>query len=196
MASGKTYAVGAAALAAAVLGLIALLPSGNSSAPESAPASAPAPGARADLPAAPTAASRERPPAPKRLAGKPPALPAPDPNAAPPWVEFDDQVRDPAWAEAQEGRVRARLGPLLDGANRGNPGAVEVPQVECRATSCRLLVTGRDEFAFRVFVETLQDERGFYGDASQLALHGYGTQIDKDTQQSTHVVHVHLSYER
>jgi hypothetical protein len=112
------------------------------------------------------------------------------------WSSYDTEERDPTWATEKEGAVRSRLGPLLDGANHDNPGAVSVPQIECRDVHCRLLVTGTDKRAFMAFVESLQDERGFYGDAALLALDGYGETVDKRTGRPVQQVRVFLKYDR
>ena len=112
------------------------------------------------------------------------------------WSSYDTEERYPTWATEKEGAVRSRIGPLLDGANHDRPGTVSVPQIECRDVHCRLLVTGTDKRAFMAFVESLQDERGFYGDAALLALDGYGETMDKRTGRPVQQVRVFLKYER
>lgn len=112
------------------------------------------------------------------------------------WDVYDDEKRDPAWAVEKEQAIRGRLRPLLDAANHGKPGAISVPQVECREVHCRMLITGSDMQAFTRFVESLQDERGFYGDAALLALDGYGERVSKKTGKVSHEVRVHLKYDR
>jgi hypothetical protein len=157
------------------------------------PAAPPAAG-----PAAVPEASARRPPAlppaEPAVPAKSPALPTTTSADAPLDRAFADEPRDVDWARDQELAIRNRLRPLLDAANRGRPGTVAVPQVACHQVHCRLLITGSDEREFLAFVEQLQGERGFYGDASQLSLHGYG--LDKQSQPPTHQVGVYLRYAR
>ncbi len=164
--------------------------------PEAADTQAPArpsgdPGA--DTVAA-TPAKRARPPvlAPE----KSPAMATTGVGDQPLWNAYDDEPRDPAWAVKKERAIRKRLRSLLDAANHGKLGAVSVPQVECREVHCRMLITGSDMQVFTSFVESLQDERGFYGDAALLALDGYGERVSKQTGKVSHEVRVHLKYNR
>ena len=165
--------------------------------PVSAPTAAerPAPVSAAPAPAAP-AAPRSAP-----AATRPALTPALTPDSAgapldeqPLWS--GEEERDPSWATAQEASVRERIAPLLAEANREGADAVAVPQLECRESSCRMLVVGADEPAFRRFVEALQTRRGFYGDAANLALQGYSKTQDPRSAVTRHAVHVQITYQR
>jgi hypothetical protein len=127
---------------------------------------------------------------------KPEAMDTTGVGEEPLWTSYDDEQRDPAWATEQERLIRNKLKALLTSANSARPGSVEVPQVECREVHCRMLVTGTDKQAFTAFVESLQDERGFYGDAALLALDGYGETVDKRTGNKVQLVRVHLKFNR
>ncbi len=127
---------------------------------------------------------------------KPPAMDTTGFGQTPLWTAFDDETRDASWATDQELAIRNRLRPLLSAANRGRPGAVRVPQVSCKRALCRILVTGADQTQFQTFVESLQDERGFYGDAATLALDAYGETTSKESGDQIYQVRVHLKYER
>ena len=59
-----------------------------------------------------------------------------------------------------------------------------------------MLVSGTDKPAFLSFVGSLQDERGFYGDAALLALDGYAESVDESTGKPVHKVRIHLKYTR
>jgi hypothetical protein len=130
------------------------------------------------------------------LPDKPPVLATTSARDEPLWTAFDEERRDDAWAGPQEEAIRTRLRGLLDAANHRRGGAVAVPKVECRAENCRLLVTGTDEAAFRTFLESMQDERGFFGTADLMALDAYGTIADKKTGNDQYVARVHLHYTR
>jgi len=196
----RRLAIAAVAILGAVLALIVALrsddpPAGGGAArprPTAAkPGAATRPGA-----AASGATFADRGSAPILAPEKPAALDTTGVDDEPLWTAFDQEPRDPGWALDKEQAIRARLRPLLDGANHGHPGTVAVPHVECREDSCRMLITGTDQRAFQSFVESLQDERGFYGDAKLLALDGYGSTVDKDTGRERQQVRVHLQYER
>lgn len=192
--SARMLAFGGLVIAGAALALVVALRRGDvppraGAAAESATARGPAKAASANPGAAPSASPRAQPP--RLPAGKPEALGTTGVGDAPLWTTYDEEERDPRWATGQEQAIRDRLRPLLAQAE-----GVQVPAVECREEHCRLIVTGSDQRAFQSFVESLQDERGFYGDAVLLALDGYGETDDERTGQARYQVRVHLRYAR
>lgn len=150
-------AIGAVALAAVLV--VALRGGGDD---ESTRSPAPDPAASGD-PSGPT-----RMKAPPATAGHT----APDRQkprikaSAPLSQSFEGQDRDENWARTTEKEIGDRLDELLEKYR----DTVEVPRVECRQNVCRLAITSTAEDEFRQFVESLQDERGFYGYADQLML--------------------------
>lgn len=101
---------------------------------------------------------------------------------------FESEVRDPAWADAKEKTVRARLTTLLSGYD-----GVRVPKLECRVARCSLLVVGSNSKTLQQFVGALQDERGFYKRAKQFTMHDYRPAKNANDESSVGVM---LEYER
>jgi hypothetical protein len=118
----------------------------------SAPGYTPAPD-RPVLPAAPSAGQTPRP-----------AL-----TLADPLPRFEDEARDPAWAAEKERAVRDRVDRLL---TESGP-EVSMADLECRSRRCRFRVEGREEARFQAFLEALQGDEGFHGDAAELLLQNY-----------------------
>jgi hypothetical protein len=87
-------------------------------------------------------------------------------TASPLSASFEGQERDESWANENEREIGQRIETLLEKYR----DTVSVPRAECRQNVCRVAITGTDELHFRQFVESLQDERGFYGYADQLML--------------------------
>jgi len=106
------------------------------------------------------------------------------------FTEADAEARDPAWATATEASIRERV----DGLLAEEPGA-SVPQLECRETVCRLLVTSSDEGALRRFAAELNSERGFVGSADMLAFENVEHSIGPDGVER-HAARVMLVYRR
>lgn len=101
------------------------------------------------------------PPPPIRMSSDDAA--APSPSA--PLSQFTEEERDPGWADDKEELIRGVLEPL-------RREGVEVAGVECRARHCRIAVRGSEPEAFRSFLESMQDDRGFLGVADALMLSG------------------------
>ncbi|RMH44766.1 MAG: hypothetical protein D6689_01675 [Deltaproteobacteria bacterium] len=178
-----------AVAAAGAVGVAAARWSGDS---RPRPRAAPDGGAGLPVPAAAAPRARLRPaplPVPAAEGTLEPA------DERPLWDAREAESRDPAWADAKERAIGERVRALVAAATRDRPGGVAVPQIECRETHCRLLVTGTDGPAFRAFVESLQDERGFYGDADLLALDGY-SEVPDGSGGTRYSVRVHLQYRR
>ena len=215
--SPRATVLAAMALIGGLVGLLLALrgddpaPAAHRAAPAAAAAAAHArvvPAAAEPAPAAveapatpPPAPARAVPPLPLRphpagAVDKPAPLEMPAAGQPPLWSAFDGESRDEAWASEHEEEIERRLEVLLVAANHQRAGAVEVARVECRSADCRLLVVGRDQAAFEGFVESLQDERGFYGYADQLALDGYSAPADKLTGSEVYQVRVHLHFTR
>lgn len=173
--SARVLILSAAVIAAGVLALI-LVTSQKSNGSRREPAEARAgvepggaspggsasPGSRAragQLSRAPSSSPRERPEL--KVAG-----PTADPG-------FAIEERDQSWAPEKEREIRDRVDSLLEQIRGSDADAVSVARVECKSERCRLRIAGGDSKRFMQFVEALQGSDGFYGQASQLMLHGY-----------------------
>jgi hypothetical protein len=105
---------------------------------------------------------------------------------------FERQERDDEWADAMEDEVEQIVKKLLLAARGGDGAAVTVRELECRSTSCRIIVGGAEPDAVRQFLESLQDSRGFYERADALSLERRG---GKRNEQPTEVG-VFIKYQR
>ena len=129
----------------------------------------PAP-ARAAVTAGSGAESQALPPA-RSLASAPrarPVLEVRDGGAAVAGKPFADEAPDPAWADSQEAAVGRIARKALVNGKLGD--AADVSKVDCRATRCRFDVTARDPARLPDVLAVLEDDRGFYGVAKELAV--------------------------
>lgn len=93
-----------------------------------------------------------------------PHLVAPAPAVTIPEMPFADEPVDRDVAADRTALVRATVDQAISGAGAG----VSLEQVECRSQRCRLTLAGT---GLTEVLARLEDERGFYGKASELALH-------------------------
>ncbi len=97
---------------------------------------------------------------------------------------FEAQPRENEWADAMEDEVKQTIDKLLRAARGSDEAAVTARELECRSTSCRIIIGGAEPDAVRQFLESLQDERGFYERADSLALERRG---GKRNEQPTEI---------
>ncbi len=145
-------------------------------------------------PAPLSTAAADRAPSPERIVQPRPVRPtlsAPGSDRARPslatgssWTAFEDEKRDPSWAPAHEQAVRDKLAKLVAASG----AKVEVDGVECRSHQCRFEVDGGEASTFQQFVETLQGDDGFQGDATQLLLQNYRPAGEDGGQAKVQVV--------
>jgi len=90
---------------------------------------------------------------------------------------FDDEPRDPAWADDHERELVARLRAVEQGlAARGI--AVQVGPPECRRSLCRVSIAAGDSAALGKLYGVLESEDGLYGWADTMLLERVVTAAD------------------
>jgi hypothetical protein len=118
-----------------------------------------------------TPISRERP----EVRVVPPAAKAPMPS-----LPFAEEVIDREFSSARTAEVRITVAEAIAGAEA--IGVVRLTEVECRSQRCQLTLAAEGEGLAQVMAR-LEDERGFYGKASELALHDAVMGADGTPQQ-------------
>ncbi len=139
-------------------------------------------------PRPPTAAPVAPAPAPGPVAPSDPvrivAPAAPAPAVGSP-VGFDDEPRDPAWADDHEHELGLRLRAIEEGLeDRGVTVTIGPP--ECRRTLCRVALGAPDAGALGKLYGVLESEQGLYGWADTLVLDRVETAADGKVE--THVM--------
>jgi hypothetical protein len=141
----------------------------SSRSPEAA--SNPDPTPESAVPRSNTPISRERP----RV--------EPAPAVAQPSLPFEQEVLDDDFAARRTAEVRLTVADAIASAAAG--GAVRLAEVECRSQRCRLTLVAEGDTGggLSQVLARLEDERGFYGKASELALHDAVMGADGTPQQ-------------
>lgn len=112
-----------------------------------------------------------------------PAAPAPAAVGSP--VAFDDEPRDPVWADDHEHELGLRLRAIEEGLeDRGV--AVTIGPPECRRSLCRVALGAPDAGALGTLYGVLESEQGLYGWADTLVLDRVETAADGKVE--THVM--------
>ncbi len=108
-------------------------------------------------------------PVPSSGARQRPVLEVRDGGAAgAPALPFADETPDPAWADPQEADVGRIARTALVNGKLGD--AADVSKVDCRQTRCRFDVIARDPARLPDVLAVLEDDRGFYGVAKEMAV--------------------------
>lgn len=82
---------------------------------------------------------------------------------------FEQEQRDPAWADEHERELTLRLRRLVDDlSKRGS--IVDVDAIECRRSLCRISLHARDVPALSALYGALESEHGLYGWADNVLL--------------------------
>lgn len=108
------------------------------------------------------------------VAPSPPVRIVPPEGAEPPsapgsGLGFDDEPRDPTWADEHERELALRLRTVEQGlAARGV--AVQIGPPECRRSLCRLSIAAADSAALGKLYGVLESEDGLYGWADTMLL--------------------------
>ena len=146
-------------------------------APTAARAMVPEPAVAAPVVVAPAAPVAPSPPV--RVA----PAPGPDPGvaAAGPSVAFEDEPRDPAWADEHERELTLRL---RDVAEALEGSAVTLGKPECRRSLCKVAITAADTGALGKVYGALESEDGLHGWADTMLLEHVVTRDDGKVETS------------
>lgn len=109
------------------------------------------------------------------------------PSAGPP---FEEEVRDPSWADEHEREIGLRLRRILAELSE-RAVRVDIDRVECRRTLCRVSVHAQNEARLGSLYGQLETPDGFAGWADAVLLAPVETAADG--QVTTHVI---ASFER
>jgi hypothetical protein len=80
---------------------------------------------------------------------------------------FEDEARDPAWADEHERELTLRMRKLVDGLTAAGT-AVNVDAMECRRSLCRVTLHVRDTAALSKAYGALETEQGLVGWADNI----------------------------
>lgn len=83
-------------------------------------------------------------------------------------VPFAEETPDPAWADPQEADVGRIARTALVNGKLGD--AADISKVDCRQTRCKFDVIARDPARLPDVLAVLEDDRGFYGVAKEMAV--------------------------
>jgi len=127
--------------------------------------------------------------------GPTPAIPpGPGSDVAPPTppaggrsFTFEQEQREPAWAEEHERELTLRMRRVIDDlTKRGS--IVDVDAIECRRSLCRVNLHARDVAALSALYGALEGEQGLYGWADNILLASVEAESDSEVKTSVTAV--------
>jgi hypothetical protein len=100
---------------------------------------------------------------------------------------FEDEVRDPAWADEQEREMGLRMRKLVEAVSKDG-AKVDVDGIECRRSLCRVGLHARDVPSLSKVYGALEGPEGLYGWADNVLLES--VEAESDGQVKTRVTAV------
>jgi hypothetical protein len=100
---------------------------------------------------------------------------------------FEQEQRDPAWADEHERELTLRMRRLVDDLSKRGSN-VDVDAIECRRSLCRVSLHAKDVPALSALYGALESEQGLYGWADNILLASVEAASDGEVKTSVTAV--------